>query len=288
MDERLERLNCLICGKDEADIFMKGPKGIDVVKCRNDGLLYLNPRPKKDYLVEYFKNFVTNDNIEQFTFARKKVLKEEAGVIKQFKSGGGNLLDVGCATGVFFENFPSDKWHLFGLDTSSIGVKTAEFRYGAQVSLGTLKDARYPTQFFDVVTVLDTIFLISDPIEELMEIKRILKEDGILAIEIQGFNYRLFRDKGLLSWFLDRKWVRGFYNSMHLYFFSSSTIRLLLIKSGFSIFRMIPEQASLGRKGIWDTLNNVHFFAARLLVKISGGVFSIAGKELYLAKKESK
>jgi SAM-dependent methyltransferase len=219
-----------------------------------------------------------------FTLFRREVLRREAEAIKSMKSGG-NLLDIGCATGTFFENFIGPTWHLYGVETSPLGVELAISHYGAEVFCGTLREAGYPSAFFDVVSILDTLYYIPDPRAELMEIKRILKDDGLLAIEIPGLTYRLLRDRGPVCWVLDGKWSRLSPESWHLYYFSPSTLNLLLTSVGFRVIKVIPEQASLGRGEFLRILNDLHFALARLLFKITAGRFSFASKELYLAMK---
>lgn len=56
MKYRLENVNCLFCGSDNYEIYIKGAKELfnntgerfDVVKCRNCELIFTNPRPTKD------------------------------------------------------------------------------------------------------------------------------------------------------------------------------------------------------------------------------------------------
>jgi 2-polyprenyl-3-methyl-5-hydroxy-6-metoxy-1,4-benzoquinol methylase len=86
----------------------------------------------------------------------------EAEAIKRLKPGG-NLLDIGCATGVSFENFGRGGWRLCGVDTASLGANIARARQGAQVFDGTLAEARYPWGFFDVVSILDTLYYDPNP-----------------------------------------------------------------------------------------------------------------------------
>ncbi len=285
MDDQFEQVNCIICGKDDTELFIQGPGPAQIVRCRNDGLLYLNPRPKSSRVREFHTHYVRDDNLDMFTLFRQEVLRREADAIKRVKAGG-NLLDIGCATGTFFENFVGPAWHLYGVETSPLGVELARSRYGAQVFCGTIREANYPSGFFDVVTVLDTLFYFADPRAELVEIRRILKDDGLLGVEIPGLAYRLFfRDRSPVSWALNGKWSRMSTDSWHLYYFSPSTLKLLLESVGFQVIKMIPEQASLGRGGFLRTLNNLHFALARLLFRVTLGRFSIAGKELYLATK---
>jgi SAM-dependent methyltransferase len=281
--DRLEYVNCILCGRNDVEPAIKAAGAAGIVKCRNDGLLYMNPRPGVPSVRAFHTRFVREDNLELFDAYRRKILQREAEAIKKIKPAG-NLLDLGCATGTFFENFQSRDWRLYGVDSSFLGVGAARTRYNADVFCGTLREAEYPTEFFDVVTILDTLYYVPDPLAELTEARRILKNDGLLAVELPGLTYSLLRERGPVCWLLDRKWMRGF-GSVHLYHFSPSTTRLLLQRTGFRVIKMIPEQASLGRQGISRLLNNLHFAVTRLLFTASVGRVSIAGKEFYLAIK---
>lgn len=277
----LECVSCIICGKDDASAFIQGPGGTNIVRCRNDGLIYLNPRPTSAHVRESFTGWLNEDNVDTIARVRRGVLQREARAIKKLKSGG-SLVDIGCASGTFFENFDPSNWRLYGVETSPVGVEIAG--RGAEVFCGTLREARYPSGSFDVVTILDTLYYIPDPKAELVEIRRILKDDGVLAVEIPGLAFRLLRMRGPFCWLLDRRWTSGFVWT-HLYYFSPTTLRLLLETIGFRVVDVIPEQASLGRQGMACALNDLHFALARLLFKVTAGTLAIAAKELYLATK---
>jgi SAM-dependent methyltransferase/folate-dependent phosphoribosylglycinamide formyltransferase PurN len=279
-----EKVACVLCGGTDSDVQTRGTGHANVVRCRTDGLLFLNPRPRLNVIVAHRSEFVRNDNIEWFTTFRRAALEREARAVQTLKAGGA-LLDIGCAAGTFFEFFPRDCWRLYGVDTSRTGVEIAREGYGAEVACGTIRDARYPAKSFDVVSVLDTLYYAPNPLEELNEIARVLKDDGLLVVEIPGHNYRAMREKGPVCWLLDGVWRRNLADHSHLYFFSPDTLRLLLRKAGFRVIRMCPEPASLSRGAISAVVNAGHFAVARLLFCATAGRVSIAGKELYLAVK---
>lgn len=278
----LEQVACLICGRREATVYLSGFGGAKIVRCRKDGLLYLNPRPEPAHIREWCHHFVNKRNAALLAGLRRRTLHREARAIKKLKLGG-RLLDVGCASGTFFENFDPGTWDLFGTETSPFGAHQAR-NQAAEVFCGTLREANYPGQFFDVVTVLDALYYMPDPRTELVEMRRILKDDGVLAIEIPGLTYKLLRERGPLCLLLNGTWTRGFIWS-HLYHFSPATLKLILELSGFRVVNLRPEQASLSGGAMVRLLNGFHFGLARLLFKMTAGRLSIAGKELYLAVK---
>jgi SAM-dependent methyltransferase len=284
MDQPLESVPCLICGKDEAEVLFAGAGKRKIVRCHHDGLIYLNPRPTVEAIRTFHTSFVRPDNLPSFHEYRSSILQREAKAITQFKSRG-NLLDIGCGTGTFFSNFTSDDWRLWGVDTAFLGVSMAQGEHGAEVFNGTLCEAHYPAKFFDVVTILDALYYNPDPKAELAEVRRILKDNGVLAVEVPGITHTFVRCRGPFAWLLDGKWTSGLTASNHLYYFSMRTLRLLLEAESFRVVKVIPEQASLSRGSVARAANEVHFALARMLFKLSVGRFSIAGKELYVAVK---
>jgi SAM-dependent methyltransferase len=282
MDEQGDYVNCVICGQDATKVFMDGSGPARVVKCRNDGLVYRNPRPSVGYIKEYQSGFVMRCELDWYEL-RQRTLRKQASAIQKIKRGG-KLLDIGCGTGVFFENFKNGNWRLYGVDPSSLGVELAQSKYGAEVSCGTLRDTHYPSGTFDLVTIMDAFYYSPNPKADLAEIRRILKDDGLLAVEIPGHSAQKLRDKGLICFLLDGKWVRHYANLGQLYYFSPPALRLLLEAAGFRVVEVVPGMAVTGRA--WgQVVHRLHFEFARLVHKASAGRLSLAARELYLAVK---
>lgn len=105
---------------------------------------------------------------------------------------------------------------------------------GLNVFNSTIKEADFPDQAFDVITYLEVLEHISRPSEELEEVYRILKNKGLLIIEVPNVTFQLFKAKvfQLLR-------IRGFglMPGDHLVHFSEKTVSLLLKRRGFKILK---------------------------------------------------
>jgi SAM-dependent methyltransferase len=279
----LERVPCAICGQDDTATFVQGRGPRQIVRCKRDGLLFVNPRPVRERLQVVGEQFVNERNRALFESQRDAMLRREAEAILAVKSGGA-LLDVGCATGQFFKNFPAS-WRLFGVEPCLYAVEQAKGHYNAEVRHGSLIEARWPAQSFDVVTIIDALYYFADPLDDLREAGRILKSDGILALEIPGYTHKLLRDRGPLCLLLDRKWSRLDPDGRPLYHYSPRTLSLLLRKAGFIISKRLVEQAPLGRSGIADAMNWAHYGFTRAVFGMTAGHLSLAAKEFYLCRK---
>ena len=279
-----EKVNCLLCGEDSIDTLVADGAPARIVRCKNDGLVYLSPRPTYSHIRAFHHQFVRQDNLDLFDSYRRCTLRRESHVIQRLKRPGA-LLDIGCATGTFLEQFTAPPWRLHGVEPSPVGAELARTRAGADVFCGTLQEAVYPSKCFDVVTVLDTFYYFPAPRRELGEIRRILKDDGLLAVEIPGFRYRKVRDRGFVCYLADGEWSRISPRNPDLYYFSPATLKALLEIAGFRIRRVIPQQAPTRRNPLLQCMNHLHFGVTRGLFAITRGRMSLAAKEMYLAEK---
>ena len=99
-----------------------------------------------------------------------------------------NVLEVGCGAGHILEKISKGK--LFGIDISEIQMPRAKKRLGDRVELKKApgESIPYPDKFFDKILCSEVIEHVLDPREVLMEISRVMKDDGILSLSIPNEN----------------------------------------------------------------------------------------------------
>jgi SAM-dependent methyltransferase len=142
--------------------------------------------------------------------------------ISQFIPSG-KLLDVGCSTG-FLLNAARLRFEPTGVEPSRWAADYAGRQLKILVRRGTLEEAKFPDASFDVVTLVDVIEHLADPLSTLQEIRRVLKPGGLLYVvtpNIASLMARLMRSRW---WGL---------RPAHIYYFSPRTLRHLLDKAGF-------------------------------------------------------
>lgn len=120
----------------------------------------------------------------------------------------GKILDVGCGLGFLLSGLDA-KFDKYGVEISKLASAEA-LNYG-NIFNGTLENASYEENFFDVVILYHVIEHLDFPESVLKEIKRILKKDGKLLIgtpnfecicaKIFGDNFRMLHDKSHVSLF---------------------------------------------------------------------------------------
>jgi len=143
---------------------------------------------------------------------------------------GGRLLDVGCATGIFLaEMRHHGEWELHGVETSREAATYARTRFGLDIFTGELEEAGYPDCYFDVITLWDVLEHLPDPRSALLEMRRIIRPDGTLFLQIPN-------PDGLEAKVFGKLWV-GLDVPRHLYIFSQETLSALLKQVGFELMK---------------------------------------------------
>jgi SAM-dependent methyltransferase len=191
---------------------------------------------------------------------------------------------VGCSIGVLFEFFPEKQWKRYGVELSSTAAQYASNHYACEIFTGTLQSANYDNAQFDLVTVIDTLYYMDDPGAEIKEIKRILKPGGLIAIEIAGQAYILFRNYGYFAGSFIKRNHRAPSNSSYIYWFNPGGLFKLLIKYGLTPVgcEVIPSPKS----SIW--LNNlmisIHYRSVHTIYQLTKQALTWAPKYLLLAR----
>ena len=146
-----------------------------------------------------------------------------------------SILYVGCGCGYFLELGTRNGWKTFGVEIVDDAVREARQRIGEKnIFHGTVKEANYPENSFDVITLWDVLLLIQDPFEELIECYRIIKEGGIIGIRVrnvffQKMAYRFYYPLRKMA----SKWGIKKPSVFHQYCFSRTALSLLLRRVGF-------------------------------------------------------
>lgn len=95
------------------------------------------------------------------------------------------ILDIGCGTGKNMEELQY-LGETYGLDSSTEALTFCRRRGLKNLTLGTAEETHLKEKFFDIVTVLDVLEHTDDK-KVLLEIKRILKKNGIVIMTVPAF-----------------------------------------------------------------------------------------------------
>jgi SAM-dependent methyltransferase len=242
----LAHQRCCLCGVEDAapvavgedfeyrtsrDTFM-------AMRCRQCGLIFLNPRPTRDELARIYppSYHAFQFSEENFGLAHRVRSRLEARRLLSYCKGLGEharILDVGCGDGFhlrLLREFGKPGWQLDGIDASDRAVMAARDS-GFDVHLGTVESAELAADSYDLVLLIATIEHVEDPLAVLGAAAQLLKPGG-RAIAVtdnsETLDFRLF---GARHW-------GGYHFPRHWNLFNKSSLRRLTEQAGLKVVEL--------------------------------------------------
>jgi 2-polyprenyl-3-methyl-5-hydroxy-6-metoxy-1,4-benzoquinol methylase len=200
-----------------------------VVCCGNCKLIYVNPRIDGKLLIQAYADaadptFVAQNPERIATFGRVLAAICRRQGIPPSKEK--RVLDVGCAGGAFPKAASELGFQVTGVEPSSWLAEFGRREYGLDIRTGILEENMFPPASFDIVTMWDVIEHLTDPQGALKTIRGLLRDDGVLIVNYPDAGSVVARALGF-------KWP--FWLSVHLIYYTRTTMRLQLEKAGFEI-----------------------------------------------------
>ena len=200
-----------------------------IKRCVECSLAFVNPLDEfrgEHETEEYF----LNDYLPLHLSSRETSLAERRAHIRAIASRyrlpkHPRHLDIGCALGFMLEQAQAAGWQSTGVETSEFAARYAAQHTSCEVFAGTLQDANFPNESFDVVTLMDVIEHVPQPRALVAEIFRVLQPGGILYVVTPNFDsffVRIYKDRAY-----------GVWPEQHVVYFSAKSIKTLFRTVGF-------------------------------------------------------
>ncbi|MEE9118704.1 MAG: class I SAM-dependent methyltransferase [Calditrichia bacterium] len=262
------------------------------MRCVKCGLVYRNPRPPEDELLSHFASDEVSGQHKKAVWYDAKIKLFEKNLRKIEKlSSKGRLLDVGCGYGTFLKMAADMGWRVSGVELSSSACKYASETLGLNIFKGTLKNARFQDNYFDVVTLWGVLELLNNPSDELLEINRILKSGGLLVFRTRNVTFHL--NVHLMFDNLARR-LKIKPTVFQLYGFSAKTATRMLEKTGFNSIKVVNSELTTGdpyKSGEIFTelgmklIKTITYSVCQSMFYLTGGSLILAPSILVFAKK---
>ncbi len=223
---------CAVCGSSAAEAVYQYDyegKAVDIVRCHLCGHLFAHPLPLTDFPSRRMESVedaeLFGSKLLKRLYKNMVIMREIRNVKKIIKTPSPRLLDIGCGTGWTTGIWRENGFVVTGLESSETRYHVARERYGLNVITKPVEE--YETgQDFDIVIMRHVLEHIAQPDKVLMQVKKILKKDGVFLIVVPNIDCvgrHLFRE----NW----EWVLPW----HLHFFTPRILRRLLENQGFKI-----------------------------------------------------
>jgi SAM-dependent methyltransferase len=231
-----------------------------LVQCDDCSLVYLNPRIPQEIILDGYKDavdpiFVRQNEQRIKTF--KRSLRRLASRYGLEASADTHVLDVGCAGGAFPKAAADLGFSVVGVEPSAWLAEQGRQAYGLDIRAGVLGEQDFADASFDLITLWDVIEHLTAPHEVVDDIRRLLKDDGLLVVNYPDYGSLMRRLLGV-------KWP--FFLSVHLIYFTPQTIRRFLEARGFAVAEVRPFWQTL-ELGYAMERGAAYFSAVGLLAK---------------------
>ncbi len=210
-----------------------------VVVCRECGTTYkrlsASARPLSDY---YDDNYASADYWKHEEAAGRALSRIAEMIGAPSDAGSSQLLDIGCGVGVFLRLAKERGWDVAGVDLNETLAQRARERTAAQVFVGNLLTVDFGDRRFDVITLLDLIEHLPEPVPVLKRCRQLLRHGGRLVVYTPNHRGLICRiAHALYRGTLGR--VRGpvdeIFDCTHVIFFDPASLRRALEAAGFEI-----------------------------------------------------
>lgn len=214
-------------------------RGCQFVKCKNCGLVYINPRQKDEKIQHSYKKnkflsceyYLDTNREDILTF------KNWIRLIMHYCPKG-KLLDVGCGVGTLLKVAHDCGWNVTGVDLNKKSAEFVKGKYGLNIINTNIEDFKTP-ELFDAVTMIELIEHAPNPRKTINKARSLLKPGGFLFINTPNVESISSRISGRRWWL--------YKPNEHLYYFSRATIKRLLESEGFKVIliKKLPRKRNL-------------------------------------------
>ena len=219
----------------------------------------------------YGKEYFTDRNEylgrqDEFHAAFRKLV----GKVRHRKEGG-HLLDVGTGIGTLMEVASENGFRVSGVEYSPWASNFARAEKGLEVFTGTLEEAHFPEETFDVVVLNHVLEHLDHPVGTLKEIRRILKMDGVLVIGVPNI-------ESIMAHLLGAGWY-SLKPDEHVWHFSPATLFRLVRKTGFEVLEWESRENNRPCGGIAKKILQMAINAVAVLTNRSEAMLLFARRD---------
>lgn len=221
---------CPLCNGDERRVVYAG-QSMTAVRCRTCGLVYqLQYDASRFALDAYYRTRPTQERLKWDGSSRR--LSDVIEVIR-LSYPRGRLLDAGCGSGEFVHTMTEAGLECVGVEPNTAQAAYAQGR-GLDVVNDTFRDGLFPPGSFDVVTFIQVMEHLPNPVGALRTAYALLRPGGMVVIDVPSYNnprFMLYRATHI------KRLVARDFILPHVLYLTPRTLGAIVEKSGLRVVR---------------------------------------------------
>jgi 2-polyprenyl-3-methyl-5-hydroxy-6-metoxy-1,4-benzoquinol methylase len=230
-------------------------RGFSHRQCRGCGFIFVNPRLSDEgariyYNSEYYRQYCDNN---------ERPINEVFGpYCRTFGPGlpdfvdrlralcpRGRVVDVGCGLGALLASLPATDFERVGVEYNEAAARFAREHFGLRI-VPDLADLRGAGTGFDLVTAIEVIEHVADPLACMQDLAQLLLPTGVLVVTTPNI--------GGLDYHLHGRQCAHFCAPSHVNFFTVETLTRLAARAGL-------QRQDYGYRG--GVVSYVHWWRTR-------------------------
>lgn len=269
-----QKTNCDLCGSTKLGLLYK-LSGFNIRQCNECGLVFrdviLNEQETKRLYGEHYFQDEQKDYFFVNIDYKKKIFASKLRRVEHFYPGKGKLLDIGCAIGTFLLIARESGWEVKGVEVSEFASEYARKNFNLDVLTGELGAQGLEENYFDVITLWDSVDHTERPQAVLDNVMKLLKPGGLVVVETtmeDSLLYRMAHHIHNISGGIIRLPASRCHPMHHSTYYSTKTICTAFERCGFSVIAqehsdLAPELINTNKFMQW-TLKGISLLASKI------------------------
>ena len=252
-DKNIFEHNDCLCGANDDELIAKEDRyGLECnfVICKNCGLVRMNPYYTEDFLKIFYSKFYSpiyrgsskcsEEKFNERILYGNSIIENIEKIIGDISNK--RIFEIGCGSGGILQAFKLKGNDVYGVDYGKEYLEFAKIK-GLNVVEGDFNELEKFGQC-DILILNHLLEHITKPINFLKNIRKLLKEDGYLYVEVpvletipNNYNYDIFT----------------YFQSAHIFNFSNDIFKNIILASGYGTINEINENSLICRKSIYNS-----------------------------------
>jgi 2-polyprenyl-3-methyl-5-hydroxy-6-metoxy-1,4-benzoquinol methylase len=194
--EYFEEVKCYTCGCKEiiksfvVDRFRH-------VRCKDCGMVYVNPRLKEAITHALYGDRAYDESYKIKLIPSIDYRRNVLGVIKfnqiaDYFDRSGTVLDIGCGLGEVLSVFQQNNWSCTGIEFNEFAANYARATFNLNIVNRSIYEFDGADKY-DLIMLWGVLEHFYDPVKILTKVNELLKDDGILVLEVPSGDSVLVR-----------------------------------------------------------------------------------------------